>query len=187
MSNQIRAIALFAVLLTGCGSHSLSREEATKLIASDPKFKVVRAIHLVSDYSTVTGLLVSSSCPMCEKLESLGYLTTETSGILGLSRKHVLTAKGKSASSGWIQKGGDAELGGTAWEVPVLERKIAGIQGISIDHNRATVVLTWAFQPIGDAGRDLYGANAQTAVSSTAEFGLFDTGWRLTSISDLGQ
>ncbi len=164
-----------------------STDQVITAISGDARFSMPKTTRLVADYESWTGLLVSRACPSCDKFEQLGYLVAiRGSDPLGLKKTHVLTPKGTKLSVEWIAKGSDPELGGRSWDVPLLKRQVRHVLGVRLSQEgRAEVQFDWSYTPAGTTGAEFNRETQFPLSTSNATLTLFDTGWRVVSISDL--
>jgi hypothetical protein len=176
------------MILVACGSKELSRSKAAKLIKE--KYYTSQMIQDGAQRTQITemkGSLVGQSgnamipgynLSDLRNYEKAGWITLVVRSCqTGTCFVDVsLTSKGVEESKGW--KKISNVVGEKVWEVPIFQREFVEVTGItSSEPSSAVVEFTSRWIPT-EKGKEM-GAVPSAPKSSTANFRLYDDGWRL--------
>jgi hypothetical protein len=172
------------MILVACGSKELSRSKAAKLIKE--KYYTSQMIQDGAQRTQITemkGSLVGQSgnamipgynLSDLRNYEKAGWITLVVRSCqTGTCFVDVsLTSKGVEESKGW------KKISNKVWEVPIFQREFVEVTGItSSEPSSAVVEFTSRWIPT-EKGKEM-GAVPSAPKSSTANFRLYDDGWRL--------
>lgn len=179
-------LACICILIASCGSGSLSRSGAARLISDDQKFSEVLKAEFRYGQVYAQGMSDTESYQLYSVLKSLGYIE-ESQDRNPLINNVNLTEKGKRESANW-EKGNN--LWGNYYKIPLAKREVVEVTGISepkSGENFAQATFTWRLQPVGEIGKALdNGKESEQKFDGTATFQKFDDGWRVVGVSGRG-
>lgn len=170
-------------VMGGCSSAQLARSKAARLISecSQPDRAMRLAIGLETDKSWSS---FKQICPMCETLESLGWVTeekvsTDPKVIYPGGRPNTrfeLTPQGRERSKNWPV---DFRTGRQVWySVPVTKRQLVEVSGITqVTQNDAAVEYSWKPVLLDPAFSSVPGIEFSEHKDEMS-FRLYDDGWR---------
>jgi len=183
INRSIAVIAIaFCMVFAACGSKQLSRSQAARLIkesytqtpqiGDNVKFIQFPVMTNGTIYQPGYGDGVRMSD--LQGYEEAGWITfaVRSCGVIACVANVSLTPKGVTQSKGW------KEVLRNLWRVPISRRDFVEVTGItSQDPNTAVVEFTYRWVPTED-GKE-WGAVPSAPEASTANFRLYDDGWRL--------
>jgi len=177
MNRSMTAVVLFlCALMSACNSKTLTRSKAAELIKSarfNPKATEEDAQFLEFRPQT-NGVVSDSDLTDLRRLEKAGWITIAVhSTSLFVSAVDVaLTDRGLAQAQSWKQD----QLG--FWKIPTARREFVGVTGFAMrTPTLAAVEYTWRWV-LTDRGRQL-GIEPSEPSSASAEFQLFEDGWRM--------
>jgi hypothetical protein len=186
MNRYAAAIVLiFCVALTACGSKELSRSKAARLIKEqyytqqmiEKGAQTTQVSEMKSQVVGQSGSIFGvrgGGLPDLRNYEKAGWITLVVRGCKfnSCAVDVSLTPKGLAESKGW------RKLSDRVWMVPIFKHEFIDVTGItSPEPSVAVAEFTSRWIPT-DYGKEL-GAVPSAPETSTANFRLYDDGWRL--------
>jgi len=202
---------LFVPICLACSDRALDRKHAEQLIANLDEFKRGAFFSFETERPFTKGTIASACMPRVDAqrepvsvvLVKLGWVTfVDRPALIGFGERVscpalVLTDKGKAASAMW-QSRPDAQPGWKLWSVPIGERKLLEITGLTGAPDGSTLAeFTWRWMP-NSLGGTLKGSVDQAQQffervrRGSAGCRRWDDGWRCklafmgTGFDDIG-
>jgi hypothetical protein len=179
-------------LLVGCGSKELTRPKAAELINNE-YFKQANIEKTAKNLTVRTGsghnyIIHDSESNTLMAVQRAGLFSVQLHpGVFLTSGNVSITEKGRALSREWkedrsrVKSVNLAEIG-PIWIIPTQRQKFLEVTGITTQ-SPTTAVTEFKWQWIRTESGKALGITEDTVVTSTAQFQLYDDGWRIMARS----